>query len=137
MAACTPELVQIKGKYNDSPIEITSVQQTDSVWLKLTTLLSIHGLLVKKIDKVKGLLTSKESAFIAYTFEDDNGKLIQPQAWVVLNKAIVNGKQWYPKAIYSQWNIQVNVTMHKPLIERPKWLSLFLSFGKSFRSALL
>lgn len=118
MAACTPELIPIKGKYNDSASEITLIQQADSVWLNLTALLTRHGLLVKKIDKVKGLLTSKESAFIAvYTFEDDNGQLIQPQAWVVLNKAIVKGKQWYPKAINSQWNIQVNETKEGTLIK--------------------
>ena len=105
---CSSYIVPLKGKYADTPVEITSTKHVDSIWLNITQLFAEKGLLIKKIEKEKGIIVSKESLFIAaYTFEDKDGKLIEPDAWIVLNEVLVNKKKWNPKKIFCQWNIQI------------------------------
>ena len=108
---CNPSSVPIKGKYTDSPSEFTSTKKTDSVWLSITQIFSENGIKIKKIDKVKGLILSKVTPFIpVYSFEDKDGNLEKPQAWVVLQKDYVKGKEWTPKDIKGEWQIQINET---------------------------
>jgi hypothetical protein len=108
MNGCNPELVPLKGKYENSPFEITSTKPGDSLWVNITQLFETKGLVLKHIDKKKGLLTTTKTSFIpVYTFEDPDGQLIKPEAWVVIKKTIVNKKEWNPKSIYSRWNIQI------------------------------
>jgi hypothetical protein len=42
-----------------------------------------------------------------YTFEDKDGQLEQPQAWVVMPKVFNKEKEWKPGDIIGQWSIQV------------------------------
>ena len=105
---CNPEIIPLKGEYHNTPFEITSTKSIDSSWSILTDLFATHGLLVKNIEKKKGLIISKKTSFIpVYTFEGNDGQLQVPGAWVVLPKVVVNEKQWNPKTIYGQWRIQI------------------------------
>jgi hypothetical protein len=109
MNCCNPNSLPIKGKYADSHSEITLNKSADSIWLKVTNLFVAKGLMVKSIDKVKGQIVTTKTPFIsAYTFEDKDGQLEEPQAWVVLSKVFLKKKQWIPKKIYSQWSIQIS-----------------------------
>ena len=105
---CNPDMIPLKGKYPTIPLEITSTKSIDSTWLELTDLFAKKGLLLKNIEKKKGLIVSKKTSFIpVYTFEDKDGDLKEPEAWVVLPITIVNEKQWNPKTIYGQWSVQI------------------------------
>ena len=106
--SCNPNAIPLKGKYSESPVVITSTKPVDSIWLNIKHLLTGKGLAIKKLDKEKGVIVSTESAFIpAYTFEDPNGKLIEPEAWIVLKEAFVKKRKWDPKKISCEWNIQI------------------------------
>jgi hypothetical protein len=108
---CLPASIPLKGRYETSPSKITSTKPIDSIWSTLTDLFSANGLLLKKFEKKKGLMIPAKTSFIpVYTFEDKDGQLQVPQAWVVLQKVIVNKKEWKPKRIYGQWTIQITET---------------------------
>ena len=108
---CSPTFSPLKGKYTDSPVEFTSTKASDSVWVVITQIFSENGLKIKKIDKVKGLIVSKDTPFIpVYSFEDNDGNLEVLQAWVALHKDYVKGKVWNPKTIRGEWQIQINET---------------------------
>ena len=105
---CNPQMIPLKSKYVDIPIETTVTKSPDSIWLAITDLFAAKGLKIKSIDKKEGLITTKRTSFIsAYSFEDSSGRLEQSQAWVVLPRVFQNKDQWIPKKIYSQWKIQV------------------------------
>ena len=109
--SCNPSIVPLQGKYSDKPSEITTTRPIDSVWSNLNDIFTKNGLPVKKIDKDKGVIRTKKIPMNSiYTFEDNNGQLEQPQAWVVLMKDFNNEKQWTPKIIYGQWSIQITET---------------------------
>jgi len=108
---CTPDSVPLKGKYIDNPIEFTSTKTSDSLWLTIRQIFSEKGLVIKKVDTEKGLVVTKKTPFISvYTHEDKDGKLIEPQAWVVLQKDFTKKNVWNPKTIYGEWRIQINET---------------------------
>jgi hypothetical protein len=105
---CTPTSVLLKGTYPSRPYEITTTKPIDSVWADLSDIFTKNGLPIKKIDKTNGLLRTKKIPINStYTFEDNNGNLEQPEAWVVLTKEFVKEKQWKPKIIFAQWNVQI------------------------------
>jgi hypothetical protein len=105
---CNPKMIPLKGQYPTTALEITSTKSIDSIWGNIAGLFSANGLLVKKIDRKKGLITSAKSSFTpVYTLEDKDGQLQEPQAWVVLSRVINNSKEWNPTTIYGQWSIQV------------------------------
>lgn len=109
--SCNLSTVPIKGKYREKPSEITTTKPIDSVWSNLNDIFTKNGLPIKKIDKNMGVIRTKKIPMNSiYTFEDSNGQLEQPQAWVVLMKDFNNEKQWTPKIIYGQWNIQITET---------------------------
>ena len=106
---CTPDSIPLKGKYLDNPIEFTSTKSSDSLWLNIRQIFSEKGLVIKEIDTEKGLIVAKKTPFISvYTQEDKDGKLVEPDAWVVLEKEFTKRKVWNPKTIYGQWRIQIN-----------------------------
>lgn len=43
-----------------------------------------------------------------YNFENKEGQLQEPQAWVVLHRTVMNKKERNPKIIYGQWSIQIS-----------------------------
>ena len=109
--SCNPTMVPLKGKYSESPVVLTSTKSIDSIWSNLTEIFTKNGLPIKNIEKKKGiLLTNKTPINSVYTFEDKDGQLMNPQAWVVLTKAFNKKKEWKPKDIYGQWNIQITET---------------------------
>lgn len=109
--ACNPTKVDLKGKYLASPLEISSTKSIDSIWSDVTRLFATNGLSIERIEKKKGLIVSTKTSFIpVYTFEDKDGRLQKPKAWVVLPRVVVNKKEWNPKTIYSEWSVQINET---------------------------
>jgi hypothetical protein len=105
---CSLVNVPLKGNYNSSAVEMTTTQPIDSVWSKLTDIFTKNGLPVKRIDKTKGSISTRNAPINAvYTFENTDGQLEQPGAWVVLYKVYNKNKEWKPEEIRGQWSIQV------------------------------
>lgn len=116
--SCNPAIVSLKGDYRDKPSEITTTNPIDSVWSNLNDIFTKNGLPIKEIDKDKGVIRTKKIPMNSiYTFEDNNGQLEQPQAWVVLMKSFKNEKKWKPDIIFGQWNIQVTETQEGTTIK--------------------
>jgi hypothetical protein len=106
---CNPVGVLLKGNYSDQPTLIFSTKSIDSSWSNLNELFTRKGLAIKKIDTTNGLIITKEIPInAAYTFENKDGQLENPEAWVVLTKVFNKKKQWKPKRIYGQWSIQIS-----------------------------
>ena len=105
---CNPRIVPLTGQFRNSAFEMISEKSIDSVWTGLTHLLTSNGLPVKSIQRTEGIILTKKAPFNSiYTFEDNNGKLLQPDAWVVIEKTYVKNRQWKPKEIFGKWNILV------------------------------
>lgn len=105
---CTPLIVPLTGSYMDKPYEITSDKSFDSVWSNVIDLFATKGLSIKLIDKSSGLIVSEKSSLAYnYTFEDDNGKLRDANAWVVLSKVSYYGTEMYPDKITGEWNVRI------------------------------
>jgi hypothetical protein len=108
-SSCNFTSIPLKGQYLDKPAEIKSSKPVDSIWLTVNRLFEANGLPIKKVDKEKAIVTSKKTSFIAvYTFENPDGKLMVPEAWVVLKQVMAHGKRKDPKTIFSEWNIRIS-----------------------------
>lgn len=109
IGACSSNIVLVKGKYSDAPLEITTAKHVDSIWSTITQLFNEKGLTIKKLEKEKGVIvTAKSRSFIpAYSFEDSTGNLIEPEAWIAMRQTYINNKKWTPHNIYCKWNIHV------------------------------
>ena len=51
-----------------------------------------------------------EGQVLAFVWFDKDGKLVEPQAWVVLEKHFTKKKEWKPKIIRGEWLIQIGET---------------------------
>lgn len=108
--SCSSYIIPLEGNYVDTFAEITSTKPVDSTWSNITQLFVEKGLSIKKLEIEKGVIVSTKSSFIAYTFEDKDGKLIEPEARIVLKKVLINKKEWNHNKIFCKWNIQIAET---------------------------
>lgn len=102
--------VPLKGTYSDKPYEVISEKSFDQVWTNVIDLFATKGLSIKLIDKSSGLIVSEKTSFINdYTFEDKLGKLINPDASVVLETVTYEGfnQTLKPEKITGEWNVRI------------------------------
>jgi hypothetical protein len=105
---CSPQMLPLKGSYLDKPFEMTSDKSVDSVWSNIIDLFATKGLSIKVIDKNSGLIVSEKTSLMShYTFEDDNGKLKDPNAWIVLSKIRWMGTDVTPERLTGEWNVRI------------------------------
>lgn len=99
----------LKGSYVEKPIEITSKQPYEKVWSNIIDLFATKGLSVKLIDKSSGLIISEKTSLLdSYSFEDDKGNLVNPSAFVALDRNEVQGyTKIKPDNITAEWNIRI------------------------------
>ena len=101
--------IPLKGSYVDKPIEITTNKPYEKVWSNIIDFFATKGLSIKLIDKSSGLIISEKTSLIdSYSFEDENGKLINPSAFVALDRNEITGFQAIkPEKITAEWNIRI------------------------------
>jgi hypothetical protein len=101
--------VPLKGNYVEKPIEITSSKSYDQVWSNVIDLFATKGLSVKLIDKSSGLIVSEKTSLMNnYSFETENGGLVNPDAYIVLDKHSISGyKQLSPGSVTAEWNVRI------------------------------
>jgi hypothetical protein len=101
-------MVPLKGQYATGSKELIVGGSIDSTWAHIDRLFATNGLPIKKIDKNTGTIITQKTSFNSlYTFENEAGQLQDTLAWIVLRKTFVGKKQWVPKSIFSQWQLQL------------------------------
>jgi hypothetical protein len=106
----TLQHLPLTGTYLDKPYEIVSDKKFEQVWVNVIDLFATKGLSIKLIDKSSGLIISEKTSFINdYSFEDNTGKLENPEASVVIEKITYSGYNQFlkPEKIIGEWNIRI------------------------------
>ena len=108
LTGCAYKITPLKGTYLDKPFEIISDKSKDQVWDKLIDFFAQKGLSIKIIDRSSGLIISDRSA-LTWTFEDSKGKVIDPLAWIVIEKTVDPGpnKVIKPSSVAGDWNVRI------------------------------
>jgi len=108
ISGCSFRHVPIKGEYLTKPFEISSPKTFDEVWGKTIDMFAQNGISIKLIDKSSGLLVSDISS-LTWSFENDEGKLSKPEAYVVIEKIIDPGpmRPMKPNRVTGDWNIRI------------------------------
>lgn len=108
LCQCSPKIVPIKNTYQDKPFTGVSDNNKDTVWDKIVDFFAQNGLSIRIIDRSSGLIVSNITA-LTWTHENAKGGLIDPAAWVVLNKVYYQGSTKYvlPVSVTGEWNIRI------------------------------
>lgn len=110
ISGCNIDSIPLKSRYADHVTEFTTAKPVDSTWAVIEALFEGSGMGVKKLEKGKGrLVTKMVPAHPMYSHEDPNGQMESPEAWVIVERVLKNGKEWKAKEFFSTWNIQVDV----------------------------
>ena len=87
MIGCGNKVIPLKSKYQSRPYEFTVADNSELAWNKLIDLFTAKGVAIKKVDKNDGLITTDITSFLrSYTWENKDGSLINPDAFVVCSK---------------------------------------------------
>jgi len=106
--SCTLQSVALRGQYLDKPFEITTNRSFDSVWSSTIDLFAQKGISIKIIDKSSGLIVSEKTSFLNnYSFEDVNGGIENPNAWVAINKYKIGSVIYKPQKLTGEWNVRI------------------------------
>jgi len=98
----------IKGEYQNKPFIIYSDKSIDELWSNIIDLFAQNGLPIGMMDKPDGFITSGKISMISrYSFENKNGQLIHPTAWIVLGKIANPNMELKPSEVTADWNIRI------------------------------
>jgi hypothetical protein len=110
MVSCNNKLVPLQRTYQDKPYEFSSTSKEEA-WKKIINFFTSKGLTIKSIDKNSGLITTENTSFLnSYTWENKNGSLTNPNAFVVCNKVrapFTYTRALKPDIITGQWVIRL------------------------------
>lgn len=110
LATCLVNCVS-KKITNNAPSSYTF--QTDKTfeqaWSNIIDYISARGVPIKNIDKTSGIIITDEYSLIdSYTYEDKNGNLKNPNAYVVLQRIKGGfGNTVNPEFVHGNYNIRV------------------------------
>lgn len=107
-ASCAPKFFALKGSYPQPPFTYHSDKSQEKVWDNLIDLFAQKGLSIKVIDRSSGLIVSEKSK-LTWTSEDKNGRVKNPNAFVVLPiiKAINDDRNIEPYGVTGEWNVRI------------------------------
>ena len=123
-SSCSIKYYPLKGQYPTTPIIGYSDKSFDKVWDNLVDLFAQYGLPIKLIDKNSGLIVSEKMELVV-TYENKDGKLIEPNSMIVVPTIIsANGRRipitgstsgTYAKVMtsnqtFGEWNVRVKRT---------------------------
>jgi len=96
-----------------------SSKSKDEVWKKIIEFMAINGVSPQVLDKESGLIVSQDMDFVSnYTFEDGDGGLENPKAWIVVEDYSYDSMllPYQLESITGIWNIRVAEEAGKTLI---------------------
>jgi hypothetical protein len=99
----------LQGNYQENVYQNETLRSFDDTWSRLIDLFAQKGLSVKIIDKSSGLIISEKTSFLSsYTYEDQQGKPINSNAFVaVSNLKSVFGTSFTPTVLTGDWNVRI------------------------------
>lgn len=132
--------VPLKGTYTNGNFEAITPTSKEKVWDNIIDFFSKKGLPIKIIDKSSGLIVSDETG-LTWSYEDKNGKLIDPTAWVAIKKILISGTNTpiKPTLVTGEWNIRIkgapnNQTSVAVNLVNPKYMNMNVSTLTYFSS---
>jgi hypothetical protein len=115
LSGCGFRTIPLANNYADKPYEF-GISSIDDAWKKVVEYLVEKGIAIKVIDKSSGLLTTESTSFLnSFTWENKDGSLMNPGAYVVCNK--VRGP------------LQMTSSL-KPTVLNGQWVFLFKQEGE-------
>lgn len=114
---CSISKSTLKGKYQETPFQIESSKSFEETWSKLIDLFAQKGLSIKIIDKSSGLITSEKTSFLSsYTYENEQIKPNNPNAFIILAKVSYGGRVYAPTTLTGEWNVRIKQAEGKTII---------------------
>src|SRR5262245_1761656 len=108
---CSPSSIPLKGSYQLIPYRIETTESFEKTWSKLIDFFVQKGIGISTENKSSGLIISKEISFrTSYTYEDKDGNLKKPGAFVVVRGNIP------PNHISGNWNVVIEQDNNKIII---------------------
>lgn len=108
LMSCSPVVTPLTGSYMEKPYEIKVDKDFEQVWSNVIDLFARKGLSIQVIDKASGLIVSEQTSLLqSYTFEDSNGKLIDNNAWIIVQKITLSRQVLLPIRFLGSWNIRL------------------------------
>lgn len=106
MCACSSTKIT-----NNAPSSytFTTTKPFEEVWSGVIDYVASKGVSIKNIDKASGIIITDEYSLInSYTYEDKKGQLINPNAYVVINRIKGGfGATLTPDFVTGNYNIRV------------------------------
>lgn len=117
LSCVSSKIYPVQNSYATLPITMNSESNFDQVWDRLVDLFAQNGLSIKLIDKNSGLIISDNSEITA-TWEDKNGIVVHPTAYIVTPKVKDLNLQTYVGIVGSYYK---KSDLKKPGITRGEW----------------
>lgn len=116
LTSCTSyKTIPLKGNYLDKPYVIESEKNFNQVWSNIIDLFATNGISIKLLDKDSGLIVAEKTSFINnYTYENKEGLLENPNAYVIVNKVkgdALLDRSIIPVEIFGEWNVRIKETV--------------------------
>ena len=134
LVACSPKIYPLKGSYPQTPIVRFSDNSFDKVWEKTIDFFAENGIPIRIIDKSSGLIIS-DKANLTWSFEDKNGKLVNPMAFVAIPSVMDQDKfkPYRPESVTGEWNVRIKAVEGKASINVNLY-NITATFGRSYYS---
>jgi len=103
------KLTPLKGRYVEEPPIAYSTKSFDEVWDNVVDVVAQLGFPIKLLDRTNGLLVCEETSLSnTYTLEDKEGKLINPNAFIVVPRpGNVQGNSIFQFGITGVANVRI------------------------------
>ncbi len=116
--------IKLVGTYPTNNHFAETDLSVEQVWTRVIDYFAMSGISIKLIDKASGLIVSEETSFVDYYTREEDGKPIDPNAYVVIPtvrggfgnilepRAAITG-EW---KMLGSWNVRVKPNGDKTLV---------------------
>ena len=130
------KIIPIKGHYIETPFQVQSERTREEVWSNIIDFFGQKGIGIKIIDKNSWLIIS-DAYNMSYTYEDSKGKLIDPNAFLVIRKKLapgnvmgaLGGGTMNPESVSAEWNVILKEQQGKAVININIVNPRFIEYG--------
>lgn len=120
IVGCNNKIIPLKNSYQASAYEFATSQDKDETWNTLIDLFTVKGLPIKTINKADGVITTDYISFLnSYTWENKDGSLTNPNAFVVCSKfrgPFTLATSLTPTTLTGQWLVRIKRASDKTVV---------------------
>ena len=107
-SACSPAYKSFIGTHQEKPFEVQVSKSSDQVWALFEKIIEEEQIPIRWKDKTSGVITSKGISFAnSYAIENEDGRIDDPSARMVLARAMNGSSLLEPEQITGKWNLRV------------------------------